>query len=141
MPAVELNKAAIEALKAEASRNMKNSIQERYTFLGEDEGGKQERQLLACADVLGVLGRAELDFRDFDHTIADEDKPETVPVEFTEEASEWMRRLRPELASYLDHLDTTTTEGEIGWCREQAFLLHVLDRVLGVSAEREPVKA
>ena len=85
MATVELSKAAIEPLEAEATRNMETSIEKCYRFRGVSHLGWQERNLLACADVLGALERAALAFRSIDHTIPNGDRPETVPVAFTEE--------------------------------------------------------
>ena len=62
MATVELNKAAIEPLEAEATRSMETSIEKCYRFRGVVHGGWQEQNLLACADALGAF-EGEIGFR------------------------------------------------------------------------------
>jgi hypothetical protein len=135
MAAVELNKAAFEALKTEAMRDFEAAVGERYRFRGEDEGNGQERLLLACADVLGVLRCREHAFKEHDHR-PEVEHPGTVPVEFSDEAIWWMRDSRSSTRENLAYIDTNDEWDLLGQMRE-VFLLHVLDRVLG--ADREAV--
>ena len=139
MATVVLEKAAIEPLTVEATRSMETSIEKCYRFRSATQGGWQERNLLACADVLGALERASLAFGDFDHTIPDGDRPETVFTEFTEEAIRWMSWTRDLTQEYVDHPDPSSAEGEPDGCQREEFLLYVLNRVLG--SEREAVTA
>jgi hypothetical protein len=139
MTTVELDKAAIEPLKAEATCSMETSIEKCYRFRGVVHKGWQERNLLACADVLGALERASLAFGVFDQTTPDGDRPETVPVEFTEEAIRWMSWTRDLTREHVDHVDTASTDGELDGCQQEEFLLNVLNRLLG--RKREAVKA
>jgi len=139
MAEATLTEAAFEALEAEANSTMMNAIGERHRFRGEREGEKQHRILLACADVLGELNSKRLAFRAFDHTIPEEEKPEIVAVEFTDEAIEWLKEARDGTKGNLEWLETSC-EGELDYCRREAFLLRVLDRVVG-SVEREAVAA
>lgn len=140
MTATELNKAAMEALEAEAKSAMTNAIGERHRFRGEAEGERQHQILLACVDVLGELECKRLAFRDFDHTIPDEKKPDAVAgVEFTDKALAWLRETRNSTQGNLEWLEGNC-EGELDYCRKEAFLLRVLDRIVG-SSEREGVAA
>ena len=129
MATVELNKAAIEPLEAEATRSMETSIEKCYRFRGVVHGGWQEQNLLACADALGALERARLAFGDFDQTLPEGGRPETVPVEFTKEAIRWMSWTRDLTREHIHHLDASNTGDELERRRE-VFLLHALDRAL-----------
>lgn len=135
MATVELKMAAIEPLEAEATRSMETSIERCYRFRDVTHGGWQERNLLACADALGGPERARSAFRDFDRTTPDVARPETIPVEFTEEAIRWMSWTRDLTRDHVDHLDTSSTEGEPDWCQQKVSLLQVLDCVLGRECE------
>lgn len=140
---VELTKAAIEALEAGVRLELESAIDARHIYQreefaerhGADEAqakrDRQQRVLLACADVLGSLRSVRLDFRDFDHTIPAEKRPETVEVGFTPEATEWLEELRGKTEGYLEAMEATSTEGDLDHVREQAFLLRTLDRLVG----------
>ena len=136
MSEVMLTRAAFQALKAEAMDVVGNAITERHRFRDEEEGERQLRILLACADVLGELHCKELCFRDFDHTTPEEEK-HAVGVEFTDEAMEWLRETRNGTRGHLEFCEASG-EGDLTHCQSESFLLRVLDRIVG-SADREAV--
>lgn len=105
MPAIVLTKAAYEVLKADAEREMENSFGERHLFRGEAEGYEHERLILACADVLGSLGRWA--------------PKHGGEYEFTDEALAWMKKDLGEIEDHLDHLDTSE-EGPLDYTAKQA---------------------
>jgi hypothetical protein len=120
MAAVELTKSAWEVLKADAAREIENAILERHTFRGSEEGDRQESTLLACADVIGALGRW-----------APED---TGKYEFTPAALDWMAETLGHTKDHLEHLDTSE-EGPLDYTARQAYLVHVIGRILGARSE------
>jgi hypothetical protein len=119
---VPLTRAHFKALRREAHRALENAIGERISFLGEDEGRKQERVVLACADVLGGLSRGEGDF-----VLRDAD---VSRVRFTDEAFAWLRTTRDGVDQHLRELDQTSHEGGPDYCAKEAYLIHTIDVVL-----------
>ncbi len=127
---VVLTKQHCRALKREAWRGLENSIGERHLCDGGTEGEKEEKDLLACADVLGALkwgclpGSSKEDSK---HEIA-----------FTPAAVAWARRVRTEVQEHAAHLDGTSEEGSYDYRAKEAFLLHTLGYVLkNIDTEEE----
>jgi hypothetical protein len=118
---VQLNEAALKALKREAQRDLQNSLGERYLLKRRpnarpDAANEFERQLLAAADVLGAIDAVKF-----------EQSPQLI--EFSEEALAWLRKACEENQASLAYLDEGNEAG-YSYNAKEAYLVHVLGLVV-----------
>jgi hypothetical protein len=93
-------------LKEDAEREMQNSCIERHGF--REEADLHERTILACADVLGALGRFAPEHGD--------------EFSFTDEALWWMQDTLRHTEDHLDEADTSEI-GPLKYAAKQAYLV------------------
>jgi hypothetical protein len=125
---VELTRAGCEAISREARFMLENSISCRFDG---DKGdrAKEERILLACADVLAALAGPERR-----RSLGLDEALDPVAVTFTGAAIEWMKEARPETKGPIDYIDRNG-EADEKYLGKELALLRGLDQVLGA----EPV--
>ena len=128
MATIDLTRASIEALEREARNSLDNSVSEAphgHRIGQEDYAGEHERNLLTCADILGTLRYATLNFPS---------EAGKVSVKFSAPQIKWLEKTREASRGHVEDLDAG--EGDADYNMTEVFLLHVLDRALG---EREAV--
>lgn len=88
MATIDLTRASIEALEREARNSLDNSVSEAphgHRIGQEDYAGEHERNLLTCADILGTLRYATLNFPS---------EAGKVSVEFSAPQIKWLEKTR-----------------------------------------------
>lgn len=121
---IELTRAAWAVLQADAQREMETVCCERLTIRGGDKGARQERILLALADVLRSLG----------HWAPEE----TDHFRFTDQALGWIEETHMATEGQLEHL-VTAEEGPLDYAAPQDHLVRVTGRILEAADQREEV--
>lgn len=119
---VELTKSSFEALE----RECRNEIDHAISDLGMGEDDRMRKRLNAAADVLCAVGRAQTGW-----SLEDPREEGTVKAaKFTAAAVAFLQEEREAVAARMGELDTSG-EADFEAHAREAFLLHVLNRVLG----------